>query len=219
MRCWGFAGGPRRVPSPEELAKARECVGMELVHFDAENFTVQFERPGVRVDLGAIGKGFALEIAAELLRDAGVTSALIHGGTSSVCAIGSPPGKAFWKMAIELPNADVLEHERLVAVAKLRYESFGVSAGWGKAFEKDGVSYGHVLDPRCGRPAQNALLAAVSLPGGTASDAWSTALLVSGESGTSALGQAVGCARLLLLLPDDETGFRLANNGFESALS
>jgi thiamine biosynthesis lipoprotein len=122
-------------------------------------------------------------------------------------------------MAIEHPNADVPEHERLVVVAKLRDESFSVSAGWGKAFEKDGVSYGHVLDPRSGRPAQNSLLAAVSLLGGTASDAWSTALLVSGESGTSALGQAVGCARSLLLLPDDETGFRLANNGFESALS
>ena len=130
------------MPSPEELAKARECVGMELVHFDAENFTLQFERPGVRIDLGTIGKGFALEIAAELLRDAGVTSALIHGGTCSVCAIGSPPGEAFWKMAIVHPNADVPEHERLVAVAKLRDESFSVSAGWSKAFEKDGVSTG-----------------------------------------------------------------------------
>jgi thiamine biosynthesis lipoprotein len=103
MRCWGFAGGPRRVPSPEGLAKAREWVGMELVHFDAENFTVLFERPGVRVDLGAIGKGFALEIAAELLRDAGVSSALLHGGTSSVCAIGSPPGEVFGKWPSSIP--------------------------------------------------------------------------------------------------------------------
>jgi len=72
MRCWGFADGKHHVPSPKELAEARECVGMDLVHLDAENFTVQFERPGVRIDLGAIGKGFALQIAGEILREAGI---------------------------------------------------------------------------------------------------------------------------------------------------
>ena len=84
MRCWGFADGKHRVPSPGELAKARECVGMDLVHLDEETFTVQFERSGVQVDLGAVGKGYALEIANEVLREAGVANALIHGGTSSV---------------------------------------------------------------------------------------------------------------------------------------
>ncbi len=145
MRCWGFADGKLRVPSPGELAEARECVGMGLVHLDAENFTVRFERPGVRIDLGAIGKGFALEIAVEILREAGVTSALIHGGTSTVCAIGSPPEEAFWKTAIEhpgwgQPNADIPEHERLVAVAKLRDEAFSVSAVWG-------LSLIHISEP------------------------------------------------------------------------
>ena len=67
MRCWGFADGVHRVPSPGELAKARECVGMDLVHLDAKNITVQFERPGVRVDLGAIGKGFALDIVGQIV--------------------------------------------------------------------------------------------------------------------------------------------------------
>ena len=220
MRCWGFVDGKHRVPSPGELAEARECVGMDLVHLDAENFTVQFERPGVWVDLGAIGKGFALEIAGEILRETGVTSALIHGGTSTVCAIGSPPDEAFWKTAIEhpgwgQPGAVILEHKRLVAVAKLRDESFSVSAVWGKTFEEGGVSYGHVLDPRCGQPTQNALLAAVSLPSGTAADAWSTALLVSGKTGVAALGQVGESARSLLLLPDSASGFRTINNGFD----
>ena len=220
MRCWGFADGKHRVPSPGELAKARECVGMDLVHLDAETFTVQFERPGVRVDLGAIGKGFALEIAGEILREAGVTSALIHGGTSTVCAIGSPPAEAFWKTAIEhpgwgRPDADVPEHKRLVAVAKLRDEALSVSAVWGRAFEERGVSYGHVLDPRSGQPAQNALLAAVALPSGTAADARSTALLVSGGAGLAALGQAGESSRSLLLQPDGNFGFRTLNDGFD----
>ena len=224
MRCWGFANGEHRVPSPEELARARECVGMDLVHLDAENFTVQFGRPGVRIDLGAIGKGFALEIAGEILREAGITSALIHGGTSTVCAIGTPPGEAYWKTAIEHPgwgqqDADIPGHKQLAAVAKLHDESFSVSAGWGRAFEENGVSYGHVLDPRCGQPTQNALLAAVALPGGTAADAWSTALLVSGRTRPASLGQAGESARSLLMLPDGDSGFLLVNDGFESAES
>ena len=220
MRCWGFSDGKHRVPSPGELAKARECVGMDLVHLDAKTFTVQFERPGVRVDLSAIGKGFALEIAGEILREAGVTSALIHGGTSTVCAIGSPPAEAFWKTAIEhpgwgQPDADIPERKRLVAVAKLRDEALSVSAVWGRAFEDRGVSYGHVLDPRSGQPAQNALLAAVALPSGTAADARSTALLVSGEAGLAALGQVGESSRSLLLLPDGNSGFRTLNDGFD----
>lgn len=220
MRCWGFADGKHQVPSPGELAKALECVGMDLVHLDAETFTVQFERPGVRIDLSAIGKGFALEIACVILREAGVTSALIHGGTSTVCAIGSPPSGAFWKMAIEhpgwgQPDADIPEHKRLVAVAKLRDEALSVSAVWGRAFVARGVSYGHVLDPRSGQPAQNALLAAVALPSGTAADARSTALLVSGEAGLAALALAGERSRSLLLLPDSNSGFRSLNDGFD----
>ena len=223
MRCWGFADGEHRVPSPGELAKARECVGMDLVHLDAKNITVQFERPGVRIDLGAIGKGFALDIADEIVREADITSALIHGGTSTVCAIGTPPGEAHWKTAIEHPgwgqqDADIPGHKQLAAVAKLNDESLSVSAGWGKAFKENGVSYGHVLDPRSGQPTQNTLLAAVALPSGTAADAWSTALLVSGVAGPVALGQVGESARSFLLLPDGDSGFRTLNDGFESAL-
>ena len=215
MRCWGFADGKHRVPSPGELAKARECVGMDLVHLDAETFTVQFERSGVQVDLGAVGKGYALEIANEVLREAGVASALIHGGTSSVCAIGTPLDGEFWNIAIEHPDTAVPDHERIVAMAKLQDESFSLSAGWGKAFEENGVSYGHVMDPGLGQPVQNALLAAVALSGGTASDAWSTALLVAGAAGAAALGKASVGSRSLIMLPSSESGYRLTNDGFD----
>ena len=215
MRCWGFADGLRLVPSPRSLAEAQKCVGMDWVHLDADKFTVQFERSGVQVDLGAVGKGYALEIADEILREAGVTSALIHGGTSSVCAIGSPLDGEFWTIAIEHPNTAVPEHERIVATAKLQDESFSVSAGWGKAFEENGVSYGHVMDPSLGQPVQNALLAAVALSGGTASDAWSTALLVAGATGAAELGKASVESRSLIMLPSSEYGYLLTNNGFD----
>ena len=81
-------GGDGRLPRPEEVAEARAKVGMALVQLNPGDFTVQFAREGVMLDLGAIGKGYAIERAAEVLREAGVTSALLHGGTSTVQALG-----------------------------------------------------------------------------------------------------------------------------------
>ena len=90
MRCWGFTGGTGQLPDPEALARAKAVVGMHLVELDEGNFTVRFAKPGMMLDLGAIGKGYALERAAALLLEAGVSNALLHGGTSTVCALGKP---------------------------------------------------------------------------------------------------------------------------------
>ena len=104
VRCWGFMEGTGRVPSAAELAAVRERVGMTLVELDEDEFTVRFARPGMMLDLGAIGKGCAIERAAEILRDDGVTSALIHGGTSSVYALGHPPDSESWQVGIDHPE-------------------------------------------------------------------------------------------------------------------
>ncbi len=105
LRCWDLMDGPGSVPSPNELAAARACAGLQKVHLDPEHLTVRFEKPGLMLDLGAIGKGHAVEVAADILRQAGVTSAFIHGGTSSSYAIGQPPGQPAWKVALELPSS------------------------------------------------------------------------------------------------------------------
>ena len=103
MRCWGLYTREGRVPEPGELAAARAKTGMNLVELDDARSTVRFTREGVQLDLGSIGKGYAVERAGELLREAGVTSALLHGGTSTVLAIGTPPDKDGWTIAREHP--------------------------------------------------------------------------------------------------------------------
>jgi FAD:protein FMN transferase len=75
LRCWGFMGGSGALPRAEDLAEARHRVGMEHVVLDPGEFTIRFTREGMMIDLGSIGKGYALEVATEVLLEAGVQSA------------------------------------------------------------------------------------------------------------------------------------------------
>jgi thiamine biosynthesis lipoprotein len=171
------------MPSPDEIADARSKTGMHLVQLDEKNSTVRFARDGVMLDLGAIGKGFAIERAAELLREAGVVSALLHGGTSTVYGLGHPPDSDSWKVAVESPiQPEQTQTNPALPAFSLHDEAMSVSAIWGRSFEKDGKILGHVLDPRTGQPVTRALLAAVVLPSATETDALSTALLVTGAN-------------------------------------
>jgi len=179
VRCWGFMNGDGHVPGDDEIAAARALVGLHLVRLDARELTVQFERDGVMLDLGAIGKGYAVEKAAEILRDAGIASALLHGGTSTVCAIGAPPDAEAWKIALATSPGAPVEAPAIL----LKDESLSVSGVRGKFFQAGDQTFGHVLDPRTGRPTQGIALAAVVLPSATETDALSTALLVAGEAG------------------------------------
>ena len=183
MRVWGFMGGAGRMPDPAEIEKAMEVVGMHHVRFDDKHFTISFDRKGVMLDLGAVGKGYAIERAAGILKEHGITSALLHGGTSTVYAIGTEPDGSPWKIAIQDPRNP---HKHL-DVVELSDSSLSVSAVHGKSFFHKGRELGHVIDPRTGQPVQGAQAAAVIGPSPTDCDALSTALLVLGESGLSIL--------------------------------
>lgn len=176
MQCWGFTTGGGARPAEDAIRQARSVTGMELVELDAARRTVRFGRSGVQVDLGAIGKGFAIEEAVSVLRSSGVEHAFLHGGTSSMAAIGHPPGESAWKVAVAAPGTDAV-----ASVVRLKNEALSVSAPAGKAFREGTSTYGHVIDPRTGRPVQGALLATVVHDSATVCDALSTALLVLGR--------------------------------------
>lgn len=242
MRCWGFYTREGRVPEPEALAEARACVGMGLVELNEAGLTVRFAREGVQLDLGSIGKGHAVERAGELLREAGVTSALLHGGTSTVLAIGVPPDADGWKIGIECPAETKPEapNPKLqapssneatspvgawnlelgafapMATITLRDHSLSVSAVWGKSFTAADKSYGHVIDPRTGQPTQGALLAAVVLPSATESDALSTMLLTLGSDGFERVaGLRPGLRALVASHGQADEPLRITARGFE----
>jgi thiamine biosynthesis lipoprotein len=221
VRCWGFMAGTGKIPQPDELTEARARVGMGLVELNPAELTVRFARDGVMLDLGAIGKGYALGQAAEFIREAGVTSALLHGGTSTVYAIGHPPDQDAWEIAIEQPPPRMAGRPTEMgpsgckadafAVIPLRDEALSVSAVWGKSFQAEDRTFGHVLDPRTGQPVTGALLAAVVLPSATETDALSTALLVLGKPGLKQLAALRTGMRGLVVTEDSSPeGFHVS---------
>lgn len=200
VRGWGFMDNNGQMPSPEAIAEARSKVGMQLVQLDTTKRTVRFAREGVMLDLGAIGKGYAVERGAAVLREAGMTSALFHGGTSTMCAIGRPPEADAWKVAIERPPAALGEiaFPDLPPV-RLKDEALSVSAVWGRGFQSGGKHFGHVIDPRTGQPVESAWLSAVVLPSATETDALSTALLTLGAPGLDRINGLRPDARALFV--------------------
>jgi thiamine biosynthesis lipoprotein len=185
MRIWGFTGDSGRIPDAAEIESALQVTGMRHVRFDEDSFTVRFDREGVMLDLGAIGKGYAVEKAAETLREDGVTSALIHGGTSTVFGIGAQPDGKPWKVAVRHPT----QPDEYIEIAELCDSALSVSAPHGKSFVQRCVQFGHVIDPQSGQPVQCALTAVVTGASPTDCDALSTALLVLGEAGLPLLAE------------------------------
>jgi thiamine biosynthesis lipoprotein len=184
LTLWGLSGTEERLPDSPEIAEALPKVGVQNAVLDEEALTVRYAVPGMRLDPGAIGKGYALGRAEELLRENGIRNALLHGGTSTVCALGAPPETPDgWHIAVQDPT----KPEAHLAVAVLRDCSLSVSAVHGKSFWAQGRRFGHVLDPRIGWPVEKTLLAAVVAPSAIETDALSTALLVLGEEGLPVL--------------------------------
>ena len=201
LRAWGFVGGAGLLPDPAELEAAREVVGFELVELDEEASTIRFLREGVNLDLGAIGKGYAIDRSRELLEDAGVDRGLIHGGTSTVYGLGAPPGEEGWRVALRDPRRG---EQDLLGEILLRDRGLSVSGPHNRAFRAGDRLYGHVLDPRTGEPTEGALLAAVAHASGTLTDALSTALLVLGPEGLPLIGASYPDADLLVAVETPE---------------
>jgi thiamine biosynthesis lipoprotein len=199
VRCWGFMGGTGQLPTAEAVAEARAKVGMHLLELNRAEFTVRFAREGMMLDLGAVGKGYAIERAAQILRDDVVESAILHGGTSTVQAIGQMPDGQPWKVAIERPVELPDSAPIVLAVVSLKDEALSVSAVWGRSFKASERSYGHVIDPRTGSPTDAAVLSAVILPSATETDALSTALLALGPPGLALMVNRRAALRSLVL--------------------
>jgi thiamine biosynthesis lipoprotein len=174
MKVWSLASELQQPPSPTSLQQAQAKVGNDKIKIfpDAR---VMLMHVGMAIDLGGIGKGYALDQLVRTLQTQHINNALLDFGQSSIWALGSPPDAPQWRLLVQRPTG------QQVGVISLHNQALSVSASFGQAFSIQGQQYGHVIDPRSGMPLQRDLLACVVAPDATQAEALSKALLILGE--------------------------------------
>jgi len=194
---WGF--GPsrreRRVPDESEIAAAGRCVGTGLVEVRLDPPALRKLVPGVGIDLAGVAKGFAVDLAAEALEQAGLRHYCVDVG-GEIRVRGLNPDGVSWRVAVEVPGEGTRTVQRIVS---LRDRAVATSGDYRIAFEQDGIRYSHLIDPRAGRPIRHDLASVTVLDRSCArADAWATALLVLGPDDGYAAAVREGLAALFL---------------------
>lgn len=178
VRLWSNCRREKRIPTDEEVQQALQCVDMSAVRLNEQKTSVAFEREGLSLDPGAIGKGYALDQAAEWLEKKGpeFSDFLVHGGHSSLIARGTHNGNDGWPVGIGNP---LLTKSRLATVL-LKDQAMSTSGSNIQFYRHGGRRYGHILDPRTGWPAEGMLSVTVFASSAAIADALSTAFFVLG---------------------------------------
>jgi len=189
IQAWGFVDMEGRIPADAEIEQLLAARGMNHVILDQEAATARFDRQGVSVDLGGIGKGYAVDAMGALLKERGIAAGAVISGRSSVLTWGAPPGEESWEFEAVHPD----DRDESVATLEVKQGVVSSSAASERRFVVRGTEYGHVLDPRTGRPARTVKGVTVWTESALFGDVLSTMLFVLGKE---ALGRQ-GCARRL----------------------
>jgi len=183
MRAWGFFGGSRHVPSADEIRDALELVGYQHIQLNARERTVHFDRLGVEIDPGGVGKGYAVDRMVEILRARGYRNALVAASGSSVYGLGNPPDEPRgWPINI----ADPWDQRNNAAQVFLKDMSLSTSGSYERSFRVGGHRYSHIMDPRRGFPAENAVQVTVLAPRTIDSEVWAKPYFIQGSAWTAA---------------------------------
>lgn len=231
-KVWGFYRRQGSMPTADDVAQALTTIGSQQLLFDDVARTVRFQRHGLELNLGAIGKGYALDRAADALSAVGVNDFLIHGGNSSVLTRGqriSDLGLAIGDLDVaeskksQIPNPQssnggswsvALRHplkpDVRLAEFSLRDQALGTSGSGTQFFHYQGKRYGHIIDPRSGWPAEQVLSATVIAPTAEQADALSTAFYVMGlEPARAFCERHSDISGLLITQTDSASGIEL----------
>lgn len=181
MKVWGFYKGTGHLPDRGSVRAALRSVGFRNIILDPQSRTVRFAKEGVELDPGGVGKGYAVDRMASLLRSEGVRSALISAGGSSIYAIGAPPGKAGWRIDLMNPKT---KSKSCAQSVTLRDESLSTSGNYEKFFYADGKLWSHIMDPRTGYPSEGMLSVSVISPKTLDSEVWAKPYYILGREWT-----------------------------------
>ena len=179
MKVWGFYKGSGHLPHRAEVRTALDHIGYGHVKLDAANLTVRFSEPGMSLDPGGVGKGYAVDRMAAILRNSGITSALVSGGGSSIYGIGVPPtDPRGWYISIRDPR----DSDKTAAEVYLRDNSLSTSGNYEKFFWAEGKLYSHIMNPRTGYPSEGMLSVSVMSPRTLDSEVWAKPYYILGRA-------------------------------------
>ncbi len=180
-------------PAETVIAKNLAAIDYRHVLLDAGKSTIRFTRPGTRINLGGIAKGYACEQVVALLRKAGVTNALVNAG-GDTRLLGDRRGKP-WVVGIRDPD----DGSRWVTRLALDDEAISTSGDYERFFEEDGVRYHHILDPKSGKPVAGVRSVTIVGPDATLTDGLSTSVFVLGvERGLALIEATPGYAAVII---------------------
>jgi thiamine biosynthesis lipoprotein len=174
VRAWGFFTSHPAVPSATDIAAAKAATGFDKVQVNEAARTVSFAAPGMEIDSGGIGKGYAVDRAVQVLKKLGVEAALVSAGGSTLYAVEHPPGRPGWKIAIKNPQG----LQRPLAWVGLCGSSLSTSGVSEKSVHAGSRRYGHIFDPRTGEPVEGMCQVTVVAPRATESEAYTKAAFV-----------------------------------------
>lgn len=194
---WKAALGGDRVPSAEEQTKLRDCVGYQKIQLMPPD-RVRFHSACMRIDLGSIGKGYAVDRAADILRSYGIKSALINAGQSTIYGLGAPPGKTAWLVHLRDPSGKVDPQAQLCDNSVSTSEQTPPSLLGNDAA-------GHIIDPQTGQPFETSYALSIVARSGAASDALSTTLLLLGPAKGTPIVTGLEDAAAIWVSPEGRT--------------
>ncbi|HJZ54565.1 MAG TPA: FAD:protein FMN transferase [Gemmataceae bacterium] len=210
VQLWRLARRTQQLPDPKELAAARAKVGYQKVKLDLKKRTVQLLTPGMQLDLGGIGKGFAADEALKLLREKhGITRALVAASGDITCG-DPPPDKPAWEVDIA-PIARGQKPRRL----KLASAAVSTSGDLEQFVEINGVRYSHIVDPKTGLGVTGRRSVTVIAKKGITADSMTKAvMLLPPEKGLSLIEATDGAATYIVVVGQDEKLEVTASNRF-----
>ncbi len=179
VNLWKAALSGGAMPAAEQQQAVRECVGYKKIELIPPD-RIMFHSSCLQLDLGAIGKGYALDKAAEILRSSGILNALLNSGGSTLVAMGAPPGQKAWLVHLRDPS------KKIDPQVMLRDQSVSTSEQSAPSLLGND-SAGHIIDPETGRPLKTEFAVSVIAKTGTLSDGLSTTLLLLGPQKGKAL--------------------------------
>ena len=189
VRAWGFFTPRPAQPAPGALAAAKARVGFAKVTLDDASQTVSYSIDGIELDPGGIGKGYAVDRAVDVLRRLGISSALVSAGGSTLYALGKPPDRDGWKVAVRDP-AHPATSLRYVTLRDQAVSTSGISD---KVVNVGDHHYAHIIDPRTLEPSEGICQVTLVAPNATGSDALTKpAFLLSRQEVTTLFGGRAG---------------------------